>query len=178
MRGRACGETSAAGSDSAIGKIRMREPEWPWVRRCWSGWKSSWRSIPERLERLHKAGLKKISRTDPDSRFLRERGGFTLGYTVDLAVSEDHVIFAQRVTQHTNDNESLLPMVQAVEHRPCHNRRKIIAALAAAGTAPTPEFSSCLQIVKSHPNSQTPGTARKTPPIIVSPHSESHRRHP
>lgn len=74
-------------------------------------------AIPERLERLHKAGLKKISRTDPDSRFLRERGGFTLGYTVDLAVSEDHVILAQRVTQHTNDNESLLPMVQAVEQQ-------------------------------------------------------------
>jgi IS5 family transposase len=74
-------------------------------------------AIPERLERLHKAGLKKISRTDPDSRFLRERGGFTLGYTVDLAVSEDHLILAQRVTQQTNDNESLLPMVQAVERQ-------------------------------------------------------------
>jgi transposase len=74
-------------------------------------------AIPERLERLHKAGLKKISRTDPDSRFLRERGGFTLGYTVDLAVSEDHLILAQRVTQHTNDNESLLPMVQAIEQQ-------------------------------------------------------------
>ena len=28
-----------------------------------------------RLERLHKAGVKKLSRTDPDSRLLRERGG-------------------------------------------------------------------------------------------------------
>src|SRR5271170_4579149 len=44
-------------------------------------------AIPERLERLHKAGLPKLSRTDPDSRFLRERGGFTLGYTATLAVS-------------------------------------------------------------------------------------------
>jgi len=70
--------------------------------------------IPARLDRLRKADLKKISRTDPDSRFLRERGGFTLGYTVDLAVSEDHLILAQRVTQQTNDNESLLPMVRAV----------------------------------------------------------------
>lgn len=31
--------------------------------------------IPQRLERLHKAGVKKLSRTDPDSRLLRERGG-------------------------------------------------------------------------------------------------------
>jgi hypothetical protein len=70
--------------------------------------------IPERLERLHKAGLKKLSRTDPDSGFLRQRGGFTLGYTATLAVSGDHVILAQRVTRETNDNEPLVPMVEAV----------------------------------------------------------------
>lgn len=73
--------------------------------------------VSSRLERLHKAGLGKLSRTDADSRFLRERGGFTLGYTADLAVSEDHLIVAQRVTQRTNDNESLLPMVEAIEER-------------------------------------------------------------
>jgi transposase len=73
--------------------------------------------IPERLERLHKSGLKKVSRTDPDSRFLRERGGFTLGYTATMAVSEDHLIVAQRVTQETNDNELLLPMVDLVEQQ-------------------------------------------------------------
>ena len=73
--------------------------------------------IPERLERLRKSGLKKLSRTDPDSRFLRERGGFTLGYTATLAVSEDHLIVAQQVTQDTNDNEALLPMVDLVEQQ-------------------------------------------------------------
>jgi len=73
--------------------------------------------IPPRLERLHKSGLKKLSRSDPDSRFLREPGGFTLGYTATLAVSEDHLIVAQRVTQETNDNESLLPMVDLVEQQ-------------------------------------------------------------
>lgn len=77
--------------------------------------------IPERLERLRKSGLKKLSRTDPDSRFLRERGGFTLGYTATLAVSEDHLIVAQQVTQQTNDNEALLPMVDRVE-RECGER--------------------------------------------------------
>ena len=73
--------------------------------------------IPERLERQRKSGLKKLSRTDPDSRFLRERGGFTLGYTATLAVSEDHLIVAQQVTQDTNDNEALLPMVDLVEQQ-------------------------------------------------------------
>ena len=73
--------------------------------------------IPERLERLQKSGLKKLSRTDPDSRFLRERGGFALGYTATLAVSEDHLIVAQRVTQQTRDHAALLPMVDLVEQQ-------------------------------------------------------------
>ena len=83
--------------------------------------------IPQRLERLHKAGVKKLSRTDPDSRFLRERGGFTLGYTATLAVSEDHIILAQRVTQQTNDNEALLPMVEAVR-RQCRRTPRRVSA--------------------------------------------------
>src|ERR1700686_563190 len=73
--------------------------------------------IPERLQRLRKSGLKKLSRTDPDSRFLRERGGFTLGYTATLAVSEDHLIVGQCVTQETNDNGLLLPMLDLVEQQ-------------------------------------------------------------
>jgi transposase len=73
--------------------------------------------IPRRLEKLRKAGLRKRSLTDPDSRFLRERQGFTLGYTVSMAVSEDHVIVEPRVTQETTDNASLLSLVEAVvEH--------------------------------------------------------------
>jgi len=70
--------------------------------------------IPRRLQKLRKTGLPKRSRTDPDSRFLRERQGFTLGYTVAMAVSEDHLIVEQRVTQEATDNGSLLPVVDAV----------------------------------------------------------------
>ena len=73
--------------------------------------------IPARLERLQKSGLQKISRSDPDSRFLRERGGFTLGYTATLAVSEDHLIVGQCVRQETNDNGLLLPMLDLVEQQ-------------------------------------------------------------
>lgn len=83
--------------------------------------------IPARLERLQKSGLKKISQSDTDSRFLRERGGFLLGYTGTLAVSEDHLIVAQRVTQETNDNAALLPMVDAVE-RECGERPQRVSA--------------------------------------------------
>ncbi len=71
--------------------------------------------LPRRLERLRKSGLKKRSRTDEDARFLRTRRGFELGYTGELAMSEDHLVLAQRVTQEPTDNASLAPMVERVK---------------------------------------------------------------
>lgn len=65
---------------------------------------------------LGQASAQRLSRTDGDARFLRERGGrFALGYSGELAVSEDHFIVAVRVTQQATDNASLLPMVDEVE---------------------------------------------------------------
>ncbi len=70
----------------------------------------------------------KQSLTDPDARFLRERGGrFRLGYSGEIAVSEDHFIVAVRVTQNATDNASLLPMVAEVE-RQCRARPKQVLA--------------------------------------------------
>lgn len=72
--------------------------------------------MPGRLERLKKSGLKKLSRTDEDARFLRQRGDtFVLGYSAEIAVSDDHLIVAQRVTRNAADNASLQPMVEEVE---------------------------------------------------------------
>jgi transposase/IS5 family transposase len=71
--------------------------------------------IPARLEQLKKAGVKRLSRTDADSRFLRERKGFTLGYTATVAVSQDHFIVARQIGQGGSDNDLLVPMVNAVE---------------------------------------------------------------
>jgi len=71
--------------------------------------------IPGRIEQLKKAGVKKLSRTDADSRFLRERKGFTLGYTATVAVSEDHFIVARQVGQASSDNDLLVPMLDALE---------------------------------------------------------------
>lgn len=86
--------------------------------------------IPRRLESLRKSGLKKCSRTDPDARFLRERGGYVLGYTAEIAVNEDHLIVGQQVTQEPTDNASLIPMVQEVE-RQCGGKPE--KALADSG---------------------------------------------
>ncbi len=83
--------------------------------------------IPERLERLQKSGLKKVSQSDPDRRFLRERGGFTLGYTATLAVREDHLIVTQQIGQASTDNELLVPMVDLVEQQ-CGERPRQASA--------------------------------------------------
>jgi len=73
-------------------------------------------------------GQSKQSLTDPEARFLRERGGkFRLGYSGELAVSEDHVITAVRVTQHSSDNASLLPMIAEVERRCGQRPEKVLA---------------------------------------------------
>ena len=75
-------------------------------------------ALSPRLEKLKKSGLAKLSRTDADARFLRERGGvFALGYSAEIAVSDDHLIVAQRVTQNPTDNASLPPMLEQVRQR-------------------------------------------------------------
>ena len=80
-------------------------------------WHQKLEQIPRQLKRLRKAGLKKQSVTDPDSRFLRTRTGFELGYTADIAVNEDHLIVGQRITQNPTDTRSLEAMVEQVEQR-------------------------------------------------------------
>jgi len=72
--------------------------------------------IRQKLRRLRKRGAQQLSRTAPDSRFLRQHGGgFGLGYTVDLAVSDDPLMVGQRTTQAGSDSESLIPLVVQVE---------------------------------------------------------------
>lgn len=83
--------------------------------------------IPRRLEQLRKSGQRRLSRSDPDSRFLRDRKGFTLGYTATVAVSEDHLIVEQQVGQNPTDNSRLLPVVEAVEQR-CRERPQQVSA--------------------------------------------------
>jgi hypothetical protein len=73
--------------------------------------------MPRRLEKLRKSGLQKLSRTDEEARFLRTRSGLILGYTAEMAVTDDHFIVAQRVTQAATDNASSPAMVQQVEQQ-------------------------------------------------------------
>ena len=84
-------------------------------------------TIPGRLQRLRKSGLRQISRSDPESRFLRSREGWQLGYTAEMAVSEDHLIVAQRVTQNASDNASLLPLVDEASQQ-CRGKPQRVSA--------------------------------------------------
>jgi transposase/IS5 family transposase len=91
--------------------------------------------LPGRLQELKKSQLEKRSRTDPDSRFLHQRGKFVLGYTATLASSEDHLILEQRVGQNSTDYESLVPMVEGVRER-CGERPQKVSADSGFFTLP------------------------------------------
>ena len=93
-------------------------------------WQERLEEIPRQMQQLRKSGQKRGSRSDPESRYLRQRGGFCLGYTAEVAVSDDHLIVAQRVHQATHDNASLAAMVEATE-RECGEPIQI--ALADCG---------------------------------------------
>jgi transposase len=83
--------------------------------------------IPPRLQRLRKSGLRQMSRSDPESRFLRSREGWQLGYSAEIAVTEDHLIVAQRVTQNASDHASLLPLVDEAS-RQCRGKPRRVSA--------------------------------------------------
>ncbi len=90
-------------------------------------WKQRLGEIPAQMEELRKSGQQRGSRSDPESRYLRQRGGFCLGYTAEVAVSDDHLIVAQRVHQATNDNGSLKAMTEAAE-RECGQAPALVLA--------------------------------------------------
>lgn len=84
--------------------------------------------VREQLKQLRQSGESKLSSTDPHARFLRERGArFVLGYTAEVAVSEDHFSVAQRVTQNKNDNQALVPMVDEVERQCTARPQRVLA---------------------------------------------------
>jgi hypothetical protein len=90
-------------------------------------WRERLKEIPRQLEQLRKSGQKRSSYVDPESRYLRQRSRFCLGYTAEIAVSDDHLIVAQRVHQATNDNGSLVEMTETVECE-CGERPAVVLA--------------------------------------------------
>lgn len=83
--------------------------------------------VRQQLAKLQRQGESCLSLTDEDARFVRDHGRFTLGYTGELAVSEDHFIVAARVTQSKSDNAALLPLVAEVQ-RQCRQKPQRVLA--------------------------------------------------
>lgn len=52
--------------------------------------------LREQLKYLRESGEHKLSRTDPDARFLRAWGRFVLGYTAEVAVSDPHLLRSRK----------------------------------------------------------------------------------
>jgi transposase len=92
-------------------------------------------SIPRRLERLHKSGMSKLPRTDPEARWLRSREGFVVAYTAEMAVNDEHLIPAQQVTQAAADNHSWLPLLEQIEQRCRRRPRRVLADAGFFATA-------------------------------------------
>jgi hypothetical protein len=92
-----------------------------------AAWQKRLEQIPRQLQQLRKSGQRRGSRSDPESRYLRQRAGFCLGYTAEMAVSDDHLVVAQRVHQSTNDNASLETMTEACEQQ-CGERPRAVMA--------------------------------------------------
>jgi transposase len=90
-------------------------------------WQQRLEEIPRQIEELRKSGQQRGSRTDPESRYLRRRGGFCLGYTAEVAVADDHLIVAQRVHQAPTDNGSLAAMTEAIESE-CGEPAEVVLA--------------------------------------------------
>jgi hypothetical protein len=94
------------------------------------------------MQELRKSGQRRGSRSDPESRYLRRRGGFCLGFTAEIAVSDDHLIVAQRVHQSPHDRESLTAMAEITE-RECGQRP--LSVLADCGYYAMPEIQTLEQ---------------------------------
>jgi transposase len=122
-------------------RARIRQRIRRWQKQCdrdnqepWGGvaatpeqWQQRLAEIPRQMQQLRKSGQQRGSRSDPESRYLRQRRGFCLGYTAEVAVSDDHLIVAQRVHQATHDHGSLAAMTEAAE-RECGERPEAVLA--------------------------------------------------
>src|SRR5438477_175347 len=83
-------------------------------------------TIPGRLQKLEKSGRKRLPQTDPDAQVLTKRGKTVVGYQAQIAVSEDHFIVGQQITQAVAENDSLLPMVEQVKHNCGETPQKVL----------------------------------------------------
>lgn len=119
----------------------------------------------------------KINLTDPDVRPMPTRNGWVHGYNAQLAVSEDQVVLAARLTQQPNDVGCFVPLMRAAERAAATLSQgrgapaTIEAVLADAGylsndnlTAPGPDRLIALGKARDHHRAARDNPATGTPP--------------
>jgi transposase len=123
-------------------RCNEEEADDPGAARAAAGWQRRLNEIPQQLKQLGKIDRERsprtappkrptrVSRTDPEARYQRRRGGFGMSYTGEIAVSEDHLVLAQRVHQGRSDTRSLVPMTGLIK-RQCG--AKPVAVVADCG---------------------------------------------
>src|SRR5262249_39735106 len=82
--------------------------------------------------------------TDPESRIMMSPDGFVQAYNVQVAVDELQLIVGQAVTQDTNDNKQLMPMITTIAQQSGDTPTQV---LADAGDCSDPTLTA---IVKTH----------------------------
>lgn len=88
-----------------------------------------------RRRRPCRPGWSARNTTDPDSRKMRGKAGWLVGYNAQVVVSEDGIIIADGLTQTANDVGQLAPMLEAVRSNVEQTgfRERIGTLLADAG---------------------------------------------
>ena len=70
------------------------------------------------------------------------QGGFLLGYTAEVAVTEDHFIAAVNVSQSKSDNHALVPMVEQLEQHYQQPPESVLADTGIRKLRKEPVFTS------------------------------------
>jgi transposase len=65
--------------------------------------------------------------TDPESRIMKSPDGFVQAYNVQVAVDELQLIVGQAVTQETNDQKQLMPMITTIAQQSRHTPTQLLA---------------------------------------------------
>jgi len=105
--------------------------------------------------------------TDPESRIMKGPDGFVQAYNVQVAVDELQLIVGQAVTQETNDQHQLMPMITTIEQQSGATPPQLLADagycsdenLAAIATTPIDAYIS----TRKQKHSERPGPCPRGP---------------
>ena len=106
------------------------------------------RRVQDALEKVgREGGPKHANLTDPDSRLLRIRGGYTIGYNAQAMASPlkpgGMLITAADVTNSPTDHPHLLPMIEHAASNMAGTGGEVGVTLADAGYHSGPNLASC-----------------------------------